>query len=505
MSEQEQQTPGEYEVLQKAYEKLKHENYFLETLIDNLPDSIYTKDLAGRKTLTNQVDLSIMGYREAGEVLGKTDLEIHANERGRQGYEDDLYVIRSGKSILNREDCYRDANGKLQWLLTSKVPMRNSAGEITGLLGIGRLITERKKMEEALRLSNERFLYATKATFDAIWDWDIENRYLYWGEGYEKIFGYASGDDSVNHIRSFDNIHPEDRERVFESIETVILGDNSNWFAEYRYQKANGEYAHVQDKGFLIRNREGKAVRMIGAMQDITEKKQSEELIKRKEAELCNKNKQLKRLSGHLQKVREDERKHLAREVHDELGQLASVVKMHIDWMRIRLPGKTEMVTQRIVHASSTAELMINSIRRIASDLRPLMLDDLGLIASLKWKCEEFTTENGLPCLFEGDIEETLLNERQKTELFRICQKALTNVIRHAKASNVTIVLKEVEDSILLKIRDNGIGFSVEERKNTLGLIGMEERAFSIGSLLHIESKKGIGTEIKVIVPKPNS
>lgn len=491
--------------LQRENANLKKERYLLKTLIDNLPDSIYTKDLQARKTLTNQVDLKIMGYHIASEVLGKTDIEIFREERGRLGYEEDMFVIGTGKSILNQEDRFVNGNGEEQWLLTSKVPMRNESGEIIGLLGIGRLITERKKIEEALQISNERFLYATRATFDAIWDWDIQKGYLYWGDGYEKIFGYAKCERNHNQIKSFDNIHKEDRKRVFDSIEEVILSDKSNWTAAYRYLKADGEYAYVQDKGILIRNEEGKAVRMIGAMQDTSEKKLAEASIKQKEAALCDKNRQLKKLSRHLQKLREDERKHLAREVHDELGQLASVIKMHIDWLRIRLPGISDSVSNRLVHASSTAELMIGSIRRIASDLRPLMLDELGLVASLKWKCREFTNENGLPCLFEGYMDECLLTERQKTELFRICQESLTNVIRHAKATQVWIALQEETDSIVLCIRDNGIGFSIEERKNTLGLMGMQERALSAEGELQVNSVIGKGTEIRIIVPKSNS
>jgi PAS domain S-box-containing protein len=203
--------------------EIKMNNEQLRVLIDTLPDSIYIKDTAARKIVTNKVDLQLMGMPEE-ESIGKTDIEIFGQEIGGPRFDDDMQVLVSGKAIYNQEEHYTDSNGSSIWLLTSKVPLYDTAGKITGLLGVGRIITKRKKAEEALRASNERFHYVTKATSDAIWDWDILNDHLYWGEGYEKIFGYRIADTVANHIHSFDNIHPDDKKLVFDDIDSLLQG-----------------------------------------------------------------------------------------------------------------------------------------------------------------------------------------------------------------------------------------------------------------------------------------
>lgn len=477
---------------------------------------------------------------------------------------------------------------------------------------------------EALRISNERYLYATKATFDAIWDWDMVNDHLYWGEGYEKIFGYKRSGKADNHIHSFDNIHPDDRPSVFAGIDKLIAGTASNWAGEYRYKRLNGEYAYVQDRAIIIRDDSGKAVRMIGAMQDITDRKLSEDAVKRSqqkfnslvntidgivweadaatfhftyvsdhaeellgyskqewlddpafwathihpddrgwvvsfcenytrlkkehqfeyrmiakdgsivwladfvtvvaenerstllrgvmvditarknaEAELQLKNVQLKELSTHLQNVREEERRYLAREVHDELGQLAAVIKMDIDWIRIKMPGLPENYAKRITHASSTTDLLINTIRKLASELRPGMLDELGLNASLEWQCKKFEEIHGIACTFESYFDDSDLDTQVKTALYRICQEALTNVRRHAQATKVRVTIYEKEQKLYLLITDNGRGFEVAQKINALGLIGIRERCMAVNGTLTVESEQGQGTTVCAIIPKP--
>lgn len=477
--------------------------------------------------------------------------------------------------------------------------------------------------EEALRISNERFLYATKATFDAIWDWDMVNDHLYWGEGYEKIFGYKVSSKVENHIHSFDNIHPDDRPSVFAGIDKLIAGTASNWTGEYRYKRLNGEYAYVQDRAVIIRDDSGKAVRMIGAMQDITARKISEDAVKRTqekfnslvntidgivweadaatfhftyvsdhaedllgypkeewltdpsfwsnhihpddrkwvmdfcenytrlkkehqfeyrmiakdgrivwladfvsvvehedepmkirgvmvditarknaERELQLKNEQLKELSVHLQNVREEERRYLAREVHDELGQLAAVIKMDIDWIKIKMPGMPENFDRRITHASSTTDLLINTIRKLAWELRPGMLDELGLIASLEWQCKKFEEIQGIACSFEPVFDDSGLDTQVKTALYRICQEGLTNVRRHAHATAVKVMLYEKDGRVHLVVSDNGRGFEVSEKVHALGLIGIRERCMAVNGTLNVESEQGRGTTVCAIIPK---
>ena len=237
-----------------------------------------------------------------------------------------------------------------------------------------------------------------------------------------------------------------------------------------------------------------KGICLILIVRDVTIRKKAEE-------QLREKNSILKKLTGYLRKVREDERMNLARDVHDELGQLATALKINIDYFKIRLsdhePSKT-----RVSHAITTIDLLINTIRKIASGLRPSVLDHFGLNTALKWQCSEFEKQNAIPCAFEGDLEDIDLAMNIKTELFRITQESLTNIMRHADAQQVTISIQETEDSVKLTITDNGIGFDTSQITTNLGLVGLRERALSISAELTITSEAGKGTTISVIVPK---
>lgn len=218
--------------------------------------------------------------------------------------------------------------------------------------------------------------------------------------------------------------------------------------------------------------------------------------------ELKEQNSKLKKLPAYLQNVREEERKYIARELHDEFGQLASALKMDINWLNINIVALEENAKYRIANANKTIEALITSIRNTASRLRPSVLDHFGLNAALQWHCTEFQNLNDIPCTFEPGFDDKDLTMDRKTELYRMAQESLTNVMRHAKASNVTVTTKEDADNVYLNITDNGKGFDSNQKKNTLGLIGLRERALSLSGELHIESIIGKGTIICAVVPK---
>jgi PAS domain S-box-containing protein len=263
-----------------ANEVIKTERNQLRTLIDNIPDAIYIKDSNARKIITNKVDLRLIGSLSEDAILGKTDLELFDGIVGEIGYADDMLIITTGVAVVNKEQDFVDREGNKQWLLTTKVPIRNEQHKITGLLGIGRIITQQKNDQAAIKKSNERFEYVTKATFDAIWDWDISTNELYRGEGFETIFGYNLKTFEGN-AGNWDNlIHPEDKEKVLTKFNAVIDSEAHQWKDEYRFLKADGSYADVIDKAIVIKDETGKSIRMIGAMQDITMQKQEELQLK---------------------------------------------------------------------------------------------------------------------------------------------------------------------------------------------------------------------------------
>lgn len=223
--------------------------------------------------------------------------------------------------------------------------------------------------------------------------------------------------------------------------------------------------------------------------------------LKIAEEELKDKNQQLKALSNHLQHVREEERKFFAREVQEEVGQLVAVLKMEIDWLSMNFPGAEQIHRDRLLHASNTSRLIINTIRRIASSLRPSMLDELGLNASLDWQCREFAVANDIPCAFKQADNDEGLSTGIKTAVFRICQESLNNIAQHSSAKKAEVSATTDGKVIQLRVTDYGRGFNIEDKKNSLGLIGMRERALAVKGDLLITSQPEKGTIVSVTIP----
>lgn len=226
-----------------------------------------------------------------------------------------------------------------------------------------------------------------------------------------------------------------------------------------------------------------------------------EQKVKDRTAQLDEVNTQLHRLTAHLQDEREDEQRQLSREVNDEIGQLASAVKMDIDWLALHVTDTDTRVQNRISHANHVLQKMIDDVRRMASSIRPVMIDELGLNESLRWLCNQFSKMNGSVCVFHEEIDDTLLSLRVRTTVFRICQKVLNNITVHAKATRVEVLLKGMPDGIRLMIKDNGMGFNAEQVAEKMELLEIRERALSINGTVQIESEKSKGTTILLSVP----
>jgi PAS domain S-box-containing protein len=228
---------------------------------------------------------------------------------------------------------------------------------------------------------------------------------------------------------------------------------------------------------------------------DITERK----LI---ELELEEKYKKFKSLATHFKSSIEEDRKYLANELHEELAQLASVLKTDIEWLNGHVPGLSPISKSRFEHALGISKLLIRTIRRISFSISPNMLEHLGLNATLEWHCKEFSILNGIPCSFESDYEEHLLSNEVRIDLFRICQESLMNIIHHAKANHVRIRIEDQGGEIQLSIEDDGKGFEADRQKRSGGLIRMRERASSINGQLTVLSEPGKGTAVSVRIKK---
>ena len=265
--------------------------------------------------------------------------------------------------------------------------------------------------------------------------------------------------------------------------------------AELRHYRKDGTVFLAEVASVKFRNAVGET-RTNTIIRDITERK-------RVEAEVQESYEQIRSLTAHLQNVREEERTHIAREIHDELGQQLTVMKMDISWMKKKIvAGEATAVPPKMDELMEILDGTVASVRRISTELRPSLLDDIGLIATIEWQAELFTKRTGIPVklAIANDLQ---IPDEHATGLFRIIQESLTNIVRHANASQIVIHLENNKKEFILYIEDDGAGFDMYQstQAKTLGLLGMKERTLMMKGEFLIESKPNSGTKVKVRVP----
>lgn len=238
--------------------------------------------------------------------------------------------------------------------------------------------------------------------------------------------------------------------------------------------------------------------RIVVTYEDITERVAAEK-------ELESSREALRSLSAHLQRVREEERTRIAREIHDELGQAMTALKMDLVWVHKRLPADCGALHAKLERMAGLADTTIETVRRIAQELRPGLLDDLGLVAAIEWQADDFASRAGIPCEKRLDADDRDLGRDLATVLFRIFQETLTNIARHAEATRVTVRLERNADRIVLTVADNGRGITPRQIGDgrSFGIVGMRERAHLWGGELRITGRRGEGTTVTVGIPLP--
>jgi signal transduction histidine kinase len=288
---------------------------------------------------------------------------------------------------------------------------------------------------------------------------------------------------------------------VLKGIRRSIESGGRMWSDEYRFQRKDGSYAFVFDKGFVVRDGRGNPSRMVGGICDVTEQRAADEKIR-------SSRQQLRALSAKLQLLREDEQKRIAREIHDELGQMLTALKMDLRWVENQLSNSLTIpeanpILDRVVAATQLTDNTIVAVQKIAAELRPGILDSLGLVAALKQEVRRFEERTGIQCQFTVVEPQPVLSALAVTTVFRTLQESLTNVVRHASASEVKIDFRAEASHAVLKIVDNGKGIegAALVDPKSLGLLGMQERALLVGGEITFGQADGRGTAVHLRVP----
>jgi len=247
-----------------------------------------------------------------------------------------------------------------------------------------------------------------------------------------------------------------------------------------------------------FRGPDGELIGIVEDYKDISERKKSEQ-------ELMRSHERLRDLTSHLQVIREEERAAVAREIHDELGQALTALKMDVHWLRNRLHEQGSLLTDKARLMSQLIDRTVKSVRRICAELRPGLLDDFGLSAAIEWEAQEFSKRTDIECQIVSDPEEMILPQDISTAIFRIFQETMTNIARHANATKVDIILKRQQERIEMNVSDNGKGVTQEQIRNprSFGITGMRERVHYLGGNLFVSGNTS-GTIVSVVIPIQN-
>lgn len=356
---------------------------------------------------------------------------------------------------------------------------------------------ERKRIEDALRQSEDQLRLVIDTIPTMAWtlgpDGALEflnKRWLdYTGLRVDQALAQPTG-----------TIHPDDLPRVMEDWRPRMEAGEA-YEDEMRLRRADGAYRWFVVRTAPLRDGSGSIVKWYGVSMDIDDRKRAEDQLKAG-------SEQLRALSASVQSAREQESTRIAREIHDELGGALTSLRWDLEEVGELLgqssdPARRAALRKRIETMTTLTGATLETVKRLASELRPVALDELGLVEAIEWQALQFHSRTGIPVQFVCSLEQVALNNEQSTAVFRILQEALTNILRHAQATEVTITMKQGSGEFFLGVQDNGRGITESETSaaHSLGLLGMRERAHLIGATLDVAGNKGHGTIVAVRLP----
>jgi PAS domain S-box-containing protein len=463
------------------------------TLIEKSPIAIGITR-SGITTYANQRFLEMFGYDELNEINGESALKLIAPEE--HGKVNEIVSLWNQGQIKTAENEIMGIRKD-----GSRFPYSSAVTEVDlpdGLAHIGYFvdITARKRAEELLQETSQFLNTLITASPLAIIGLDLNKKVIFWTPSAEKLFGWEFREVIYRELPTI----PDNLIHEFNTIfDQVILSSPVMNYETLRKHK-NGKLIEVSISNSALRNTNGEIVGVMVILVDISIRKMTERELEKSFEDLQS-------LSSRILTIQEEERTRISREIHDELGQNLTGIKMDVFRIKKQIgkladESSVRFIQENLLNVIHLVDETINTVRRIATDLRPSVLDNLGIVPAIEWLSSDFQDRSGIKCTFVSTLGITDIDPAAATTLFRICQEALTNVMRHAHATEVKITLDWGEDNIYLTVADNGIGLHEKDiQGQSLGILGMKERIMIIGGTLSIKSGDLVGTILKAAIP----
>jgi two-component system sensor histidine kinase UhpB len=457
--------------------KSSEEKY--RSYIESAPDGVFVTDETGKYLEVNEAASRITGYsKEELKVMSMADILADGSIESIR----DFFKQLGKDGICKIDTCYKHQNGSTRWMEIDAVQLNE-----VRFLGFVKDITESKLLDEALRESEDRFRSFFELTADLMAISDMDGYFLDINSSWSKVLGYSR--QELLEKSYLEYVHPDDLAITRQVVVEKLMRGDTVLFFENRYISKDGGIVWLEwtSQPNVSKNQ------TFAIARNITQRKKTE-------VELQNSLSQLHQLTQHIEKVREEERVSISRELHDDLGQALTAVKIDLGLIKQNIASPEALL--RLTKVSLLVSDTIKTVQRLTSQLRPQIIDDLGLEAAIEWHTKEFAQRFGIEVNLELDSGLQISPDASLT-VFRIMQESLTNIARHSKATKVDIELVRAGAHVHLRISDNGVGITENDlnSKISFGLIGMKERAASLGGSIGISRGKSVGTEILLIFP----
>ena len=478
----------------KAAKALKQSEEKYRRIVENANEGIWLFNNKWETTFANRKLAGILGYK-VKEMENKSlfDFIYDADKKKAGKY---LHKIRKGsRETIKLRLKHKD--GSERWISSNAVPVLSDEMEYTGALALVTDVTSEKKYQEILQRTNEMLNALINCSPLSIMILDKEGNTELWNPASESMFGWRS-EEILGTKPPFAEAE-KDEER--KAMRKLVLSGKSFTGREVTRLRKDGKKIEVSISASPMFDNSKKPIGIASFLMDITERKLAEKEREKLFREINNARKSLKILSSKLIRVQEDEKKNISRELHDEIGQILTAIKIDLQRIMSESPDNSSALVD---DCTALVEKTISIVRNLSHELHPAIIDDLGLVAALRSYIEKFSERTGIKIKLHSSNIDKFIPSGSAIALFRVCQEALTNIAKHSRADYVEVWINQKNRNITLSIEDNGKGFDPKKalklaaKGESLGLLSMQERVELLNGKLKIISSEKSGTKIKV-------